>query len=346
MTEEPIRPRSGVNISLCSGAGTLDLAVEQITGNRTTVYAENDPFASRVMAAHFPDAVNLGDITKADWVGVAGKYTIQSLSAGFPCTDISDAGKKSGIHGKHSGIWKNVAQAVGVIRPRLVFLENVAAIRSRGLNVVVEDLASIGYGIWWTCLRASEVGAPHRRWRWFAVARPVAEDPDIESWRERWSAAPGQAQGRRTRTDAGRRSGVPVPSLMGTPLTTSAAGPGRLDHPNNWTRLATQVHLISEGGEPCWVTSTGVDYGPAIRRWEETTGVSAPYPTERGIRGNRRLSAFFVEWMQGCEPGYVTEVPGLNRPQQIKILGNVAMTQQAVEGYRRLLCADLEAMNV
>jgi hypothetical protein len=59
------------NLSLCSGAGTLDLAVEQITGNKTLVYAENDPFASRVMEARFPWAVNAGDITTADWAGIA-----------------------------------------------------------------------------------------------------------------------------------------------------------------------------------------------------------------------------------------------------------------------------------
>src|SRR3954453_2896584 len=95
------------NLSLCSGAGTLDLAVEQITGNKTLVYAENDPFAARVMEAHFPWATNLGDITRIDWADVASQWQIESLSGGFSCQDISNAGRKAGIHGTRSGIWTN-----------------------------------------------------------------------------------------------------------------------------------------------------------------------------------------------------------------------------------------------
>jgi DNA (cytosine-5)-methyltransferase 1 len=165
------------NLSLCSGAGTLDLAVEQITGNKTLAYAENDPFASRVMEARFPWAVNVGDITQADWAGIAQQYRIETLTAGFPCRNISNAGKRDGIHGKWSSVWKNVAEAVGIVRPRLVFLENVEALRSRGLGVVVEDLAALGYGIWWTCLPAAQVGAPHLRWRWSASPFPLLKTP-------------------------------------------------------------------------------------------------------------------------------------------------------------------------
>ncbi|MFD6551296.1 DNA cytosine methyltransferase, partial [Streptomyces sp. NPDC058398] len=111
------------NLGLCSGAGSLDLAVEQITGNKTLVYAENDPHASRVMEARFPWAVNVGDITKADWAGIASQWGIESLTAGFPCRNTSNAGRKDGINGQWSRVWKNVAEAVGVIRPRIAFLE-------------------------------------------------------------------------------------------------------------------------------------------------------------------------------------------------------------------------------
>jgi DNA (cytosine-5)-methyltransferase 1 len=173
------------NLSLCSGAGTLDLAVEQITGNKTLVYAENDPFASRVMEARFPWAVNAGDITKADWAGIASQWQIESLSAGFPCRNISNAGPRDGINGKWSSVWKNVAQAVGVIRPRHVFLENVEALRSRGLNVVVEDLAALGYGIWWTCVPARDIGARTVDRSTRTSARPGGTG---RPWRTRWSS--------------------------------------------------------------------------------------------------------------------------------------------------------------
>lgn len=173
----------GNNISLCAGYGGLDMAVERLTGNKTVVYAENDPAASLVMAARFPRAVNLGDITAIDWAAVAAEYDIDSLSAGFPCQDISLAGRREGISGKRSGIWKNVARAIGVIRPRYAFLENVAAIKGRGLHVVSEDLAEVGYDLRWTTVRASDTGAAHQRSRWFGLATPATADADGESLR-------------------------------------------------------------------------------------------------------------------------------------------------------------------
>jgi DNA (cytosine-5)-methyltransferase 1 len=118
------------NLSLCSGYGGLDLAVEQITGNKTLVYAENDKYAAQVMAARFPWATNLGDISKTNWADVAQQYQIETLAAGFPCQGLSNAGLRKGLLDARSALWKNVAEAVRVIRPRLVFLENVAAIRS------------------------------------------------------------------------------------------------------------------------------------------------------------------------------------------------------------------------
>jgi DNA (cytosine-5)-methyltransferase 1 len=337
------------NLSLCSGAGTLDLAVEQITGSKTLVYAENDPFASRVMEARFPWAVNAGDITKADWAGIASQWQIESLSAGFPCRNISNAGPRDGINGKWSSVWKNVAQAVGVIRPRHVFLENVEALRSRGLNVVVEDLAALGYGIWWTCVPARDIGAPHLRWRWFAVAYPAAQDPDVAAWRERWTAAPGQAQGRGARADLGGRGGFPAAAagaggieLLPTPAARDwKSGASNLMDANARPLNEFVVNRLPRRGD--WIATNGVDYGPAIRRWESILGRPAPEPTEPGERTNRRLSPLFTEWMQGCDEGWVT---GLDLPRnaQLTILGNLCMTRQAAEGYRRLLTADLEAM--
>ncbi|WP_234327721.1 DNA cytosine methyltransferase [Streptomyces sp. NRRL F-2664] len=350
-----------INLSLCSGYGGLDLAVEQITGNKTTVYAENDPYAAQVMAARFPRAVNLGDITKIDWAALAAQHQIVTLSAGFPCQGLSNAGLRKGLLDARSALWTNVAQAVRVIRPRLVFLENVAAIRSRGLGEVLAELAAIGYDARWTCVRAGDpaVGAPHPRDRWFLIAYPTAQDPDSAAWRERWAAAPGQAEGGRTRADAGGRSGVPAAGaagedgvvLMSTPTVADARGtrnfiarrtPGK---PFNAGKTLTDIAwlLPADFERGRWITSEGADYGPAIHRWTVITGRPAPAPSEPGARGNRRLTPRFVEWLMGCADGWVTDLD-LPRNQQLKILGNGVVTRQAVEGYRRLLCADLDAM--
>ncbi|WP_263420580.1 DNA cytosine methyltransferase [Streptomyces huiliensis] len=146
-----------------------------MTGERVRYVAEIDPYASLILARRYPKALNLGDITKFDWSTIAG--TVDIVTSGFPCQDISNAGRRAGIHGERSGIWKSVAEAVRILRPRLVFLENVAAIRSRGLDVVAADLAQIGYDLRWCCLRASAVGAAHHRDRWFGIGKPALPDP-------------------------------------------------------------------------------------------------------------------------------------------------------------------------
>lgn len=159
-------------ISLCSGYGGLDLAVERLTGATLVAYAEIEPAPSRIMAAHWPSVPNLGDITETEWTGWTGR--VDYIAAGFPCQNVSNAGDRTGLRGVKSGVWSHVVRAVKTVRPRAVFLENVAALRSRGLAEVTEDLAAIGYDLRWTCVRASDVGAAHRRDRWFGLARPAA----------------------------------------------------------------------------------------------------------------------------------------------------------------------------
>ncbi|MFE2326089.1 DNA (cytosine-5-)-methyltransferase [Streptomyces sp. NPDC059385] len=368
------------NLSLCSGFGGLDLAVESITGNKTLVYAENDRYAAQVMAARFPWATNLGDITAIDWATVAAQHQIDTISAGFPCQDISNAGKRKGITGARSGIWKQVAEAVRHTRPRLVFLENVEAIRSRGLDVVVADLAALGYDARWTGLPARDVGAPHLRWRWFCVAYPTATDPE-RGGRYRWPGDVAEAEGRNEPADgrdaaAGSARGLslmPTPTvadsrgtrnftsgrsegakfnagktltdvawLLPTPKASDGphGGPNQRDTNGNYYLPGIAVRLDRD-----WVSVDGIDYGPAIRRWEGVLGRPAPEPTEPGQRGNRRITARFVEWAMGADDGWFTD-PALEIPraQQIKIGGNGVVTRQAIEGYRRLLCADLDAM--
>jgi len=162
--EPPHEPRIG---SLCTGYGGLDLAVEAVLGGALAWYAETDRHAQTVLAHRFPGVVNLGDIRTVDWGAVA---PVDIVTAGFPCQDISDAGKREGIAGASSSLWGSVADAVRHLRPGLVFVENVAALPRRGLDVVQADLATLGYDTSWQCLRASDIGAAHRRDRLFLLA--------------------------------------------------------------------------------------------------------------------------------------------------------------------------------
>jgi DNA (cytosine-5)-methyltransferase 1 len=142
--------------SLCTGYGGLDIAALAVFGGRLVWCADNDKHASTILAARYPDVPNLGDVTTLDWAEVS---TVDILCAGFPCQDISFSGRGAGIEkGVKSGIWKNIVTGIRQLRPKVIVVENVAAIRSRGLGRILGDMAEIGYDTSWTSLRPPEVG--------------------------------------------------------------------------------------------------------------------------------------------------------------------------------------------
>ncbi len=157
--------------SLCTGYGGLDLGVlAAFGGGRVTWVADPDPHITQVLDARLPDAPNLGDLRRIDWTAVE---PIDVLVVGFPCQDISAAGKRAGIErGGRSGLWTDIVAGVRVLRPALVVVENVAALRWRngGLHRVLGDLAEAGYDALWRSVRAADVGAAHRRERVFLLA--------------------------------------------------------------------------------------------------------------------------------------------------------------------------------
>lgn len=154
--------------SLFSGIGGLDLGLER-AGMQVVWNSEIEPFPCEVLKAHWPDVPNLGDITQIDWNIVP---PVDVICGGFPCQDISLAGKGAGIEGKRSGLWSYFHEAIRILRPKFAVIENVSAITIRGLDRVLCDLAEIGYDAEWRDIRASDMGAPHRRERIFIVAYP------------------------------------------------------------------------------------------------------------------------------------------------------------------------------
>jgi len=163
--------------SVCTGYGGLDLAVAAVLGAALAWCAETGRHASTVLAARFPGVPNLGDLTRVDWAAVP---PVDLATAGFPCQDISTAGRGAGIgKGTRSGLWTHIAEALGQLRPGYVLVENVAALRSRGLGRVLADLAALGYDTQWASLRASDIGAAHRRDRIFVLAWQPAALPRL-----------------------------------------------------------------------------------------------------------------------------------------------------------------------
>jgi len=158
--------------SLFSGIGGLELGLERAGVGSTVWQCEIDPYARAVLAKHWPDAIRFDDITKMHDVP-----PVDLICGGFPCQDISNAGKRVGIEGARSGLFFELMRVVRMVRPRFVVLENVAALLGRGMGDVLGELSESGYDAEWDCVPASAVGAPHRRDRVFIVAYPARHEP-------------------------------------------------------------------------------------------------------------------------------------------------------------------------
>lgn len=153
--------------SLFSGIGGLDLGLER-AGMRVVWQSEIDPYASRVLAKHWPRVPNLGDITAIDWSTVERPDVI---CGGYPCQPFSLAGVRRGEDDPRH-LWPHFHRAIRLLRPRYALLENVPGHLSLGFDRVLGDLAEIGYDTEWCSVPAAAVGAPHLRWRLFVVAYP------------------------------------------------------------------------------------------------------------------------------------------------------------------------------
>lgn len=182
--------------SLFSGYGGLDLGVMSVLGGRVVWHCEWDDAPSTVLDKHWPGVPNFRDVSKVDFTKVE---KVDILTGGFPCQDVSLAGRRAGMEeGTRSGLWSEFARAIKEIRPRLVVIENVRGLLSskafsevehcqacmgeakpefvlRALGAVLGDLADLGYDAKWCGIPASAAGAPHERFRVFIVAHPKSE---------------------------------------------------------------------------------------------------------------------------------------------------------------------------
>jgi DNA (cytosine-5)-methyltransferase 1 len=154
-------------LDLFSGIGGFALAFEA-AGFETVAFAEIEPYPCKVLAQHWPEVPNLGDVRAID--GDVYRGAIDVVCGGFPCQDISTAGKGAGIHGARSGLWFEMLRIIRGARPAFCLLENVPALRGLGADDVLEGLEEAGYTGRPFVVGAVHSGAPHRRQRAWIVA--------------------------------------------------------------------------------------------------------------------------------------------------------------------------------
>ena len=168
----PVRRGLGVRVlDLFSGIGGFSLGLER-AGMETVAFCEIEAYPRKVLAKHWPDVPIYDDVrtlTK-ERLDKDGIGSVDVICGGFPCQDISIAGKNAGIEGEKSGLWKEFRRVIDETRPKYTIIENVSALLGRGLNVLLSDLSKIGYDATWTTYDTKYFGKPQRRRRVYIVA--------------------------------------------------------------------------------------------------------------------------------------------------------------------------------
>jgi len=172
--------------SLFSGIGGFELGLERAIPNSQTIWqVEQNKYCQSILKKHWPEAIMYNDIREVNYENV---HPVDIICGGFPCQDISAAGKGAGIeHGTRSSLWGEMYRLIDELRPRVAVMENVPALlwKGRGMHVVMSNLAQIGYDAEWTVVSARQFGAPHLRKRVFIVAYPNSKRRDSRKYHER-----------------------------------------------------------------------------------------------------------------------------------------------------------------
>ncbi len=178
--------------------GGIELGLERTGGFETRWQVESDPYSQKVLAKHWPDCGRWDDVRTFpprsyefhySWRGLAAgpfgpdlkrdtsadAWRVDLICGGFPCQDVSIAGRRSGITGERSGLWFEYARIIRMLRPRFALVENTPGLLDRGMGDVLRTLAEIGYDAEWSTVSACSMGAPFPRERVFVVAFPACE---------------------------------------------------------------------------------------------------------------------------------------------------------------------------
>lgn len=283
--------------SCFSGIGGLELGLEWTGGFKTKWQIEIDPYASSVLAKHWPDVKRYSDIRD-----VVRPPAVDVICGGFPCQDVSLAGKRLGLEGKRTTLWTELFRLVRETRPKWFLGENVPGLLSandgRFFGNILRDLASIGFDAEWGVLSAAGVGAHHLRRRVFVLAHPV---------RGSGSPEPGQQQSERA-------------EITDSSGTGDVAHPGR-EHGETRPEIKRVLRGIEAVGETCNLL--------------ERSGQMVDSTSDR-LEGGERSSQqggsnrpTISSWWE-TEPGVGRVAHGVpSRMDRLKCLGNAVVPQVA-----------------
>ena len=288
--------------SLFAGIGGFDLGFERC-GMQCKWQVEIDDYATRILERHWPDVHRQRDIRQC---GRHNLERVDCIIGGFPCQDLSYAGKGAGLDGERSGLFFEAVRLVRELRPRAVVLENVAGLLTRGLDRVLGTLAEIGFDAEWHCIPAAAVGAPHIRDRVFVLAYCQSESIGTVNAEVADPECNGRKQTRRNSPGGFETDGAKE---------TDWAGNGREDVPNTHSpRLEGQRQIPSR--------TTEEHRDACYSRWWETE--PAVGELVDGVSG--RLVRFAGR--------VATGIP--NRVNKLRCLGN-AIVPQVAEVVGRIL---------
>ena len=178
-------------LDLFSGIGGFSLGLEKTGGFKTVAFCEVNEKARMVLAKHWPDTPIYNDVKEITNERLKAEGIVPDvITGGFPCQDISVAGKGEGLSGERSGLWFEFARIIREVGPRWVIIENVSILRSRGLLTILQNLSEIGYDAEWHCITASYVGAPHQRDRIWILGYPHGQqvNPVLDGSRSQGSS--------------------------------------------------------------------------------------------------------------------------------------------------------------
>ena len=219
-------------LDLFSGIGGFSIGFEK-AGFETVAFCEFDENARKVLRKNWPNTPIYNDVKELNYEQLRKDgISVDIICGGFPCQDISLAGKGAGLEGERSGLWFEFHRLIEEIKPKYAVIENVSALRSRGLDQVLRSLHEIGYDAEWHCIPASAVGAPHRRDRVWIMAYRNSDD-----WRDECSTISSERKTRLESRCSSQRQHQPITEQELAYANDSRSGTPKHDIDGNWSQI-------------------------------------------------------------------------------------------------------------